>query len=59
MNIFNARFLNNFLDECNGVLSTKLLTAELSDIEIQKKLEKISMELENIEEKRKQVVWLF
>lgn len=59
MNNFNARFLNNFLDECNGVLSTKLLTAELSDIEIQKKLEKISMELENIEEKRKEVVWLF
>lgn len=59
MKIFNARFLNYFLDECNGVLSTKLLTAALSDIEIQKKIKKISMELENIEEKKKEVVWLF
>lgn len=53
MKIFNARFLNYFLDECKWVLSTKLLTAALSDIEIQKKIKKISMELENIEEKKK------
>lgn len=59
MKIFNARFLNYFLDECKWVLSTKLLTAALSDIEIPKKIKKISMELENIEEKKKEVVWLF
>lgn len=53
MKIFNARFLNYFLDECKWVLSTKLLTAALSDIEIQKKIKKISMELENIEEKKR------
>lgn len=40
MKIFNARFLNYFLDECKWVLSTKLLTAALSDIEIQKKNKK-------------------
>lgn len=47
-------FLKTFLEECNRVLSSKLLNAEQSDTENQTKLDILSLELENIEATRKE-----
>lgn len=47
--------MKTFLEECNRVLSTKLLNAEQSDTENQTKLDYVSSELDKIEETRKTV----
>lgn len=52
----HLRFLNHFLDECNGVLSSKLISANLSDIENQKKICDLYMKLEKIEVTMKEVL---
>lgn len=43
------------MEECNRVLSSKLLNAEQSDRENQTKLDILSLELEKIEATRKEV----
>lgn len=53
--IFYFRFLNEFLDEFNRVLSIKLLNADQSETENQAKLDEFSSELEKIETTRREV----
>lgn len=52
----HLRFLNEFLDEFNRVLSIKLLNADQSETENQAKLDEFSSELEKIETTRREEI---
>lgn len=52
---FFFRILKGFLDECNRVLSTKLVFAKQSTDEIETNLNKLASELGKLENTRKEV----
>lgn len=52
------RFIRNFLDECDRVLSTKLLCVEQKKEENKNKLDQASRDLTNLENIRKRVIRL-
>lgn len=52
----NFRFIRTFLDECDRVLSTKLLCVEQKADENKNKLDQASRDLENLENIRKRVI---
>lgn len=55
IHVFRSRYLNEFLDEFNRVLSTKFIYAKENADDNETKLNDLSRELEKLEETRKEV----